>query len=516
VFRSSSLRHSLLLPAIASAALLAACTTVDWSYERSRSSALAEPRKTSVGALFQEAADQHPGESGFSLVEQGEAAFLGRLAMADLSEKTLDAQYYIWDGDITGRILARHMIRAADRGVRVRLLLDDNYQSHTADIGAAALDAHPNIEIRFFNPAANRKRRMLSFMADFGRLNHRMHNKLLISDNALAIVGGRNIGDVYFGVGAHQNYRDLDVLAAGPIVHELSEAFDLFWNSEWAIPVGAVVNTLPTEQELRDRVTRLEKSIDAEGYPYPMYESVEKLRSRLVQFREDFIWAPGRVLVEHPSRVSSNSENVIGAALAQRAGETQHELLVESPYFVLGDRTIESVREHTSRGVRVRILTNSAASNDVMAAHAGYAPTRKKLLKAGAELYELRPDSDLTREWSVLAGKSRAALHAKALVFDRQSVCIGSFNLDPRSIVLNTEIGLMIDSPQLANQLAAWMDGGISPGSAYRVTLDARDDLMWTARDEEGQPVEYGSDPDVSLWRRFMIGAMRLLPDSQL
>jgi putative cardiolipin synthase len=235
-----------------------------------------------------------------------------------------------------------------------------------ADI--AALDAHPSIEIRFFNPVRNRRWRMMSFLAEFGRVNHRMHNKLFVMDNAVGIVGGRNIADVYFGVRTEHNYVDLDVMNAGPIVNDLSTSFDLFWNSEWALPVGAVVEERATEQHLRDFRKRLEEKLAATGYPYPIDERLEGLRSRLVEIRDTFTWAPAKVLVEHPSRVATDAGNVIALALRQRANEVERELLIESPYFVLGDPTIERVRELTARGVKVRVLTNSAASHDVLPA----------------------------------------------------------------------------------------------------------------------------------------------------
>jgi putative cardiolipin synthase len=209
--------------------LLSACSAmVNWDYPRLPSNHFAHPAATTVGALFQEAADKHPGLSGFSLIQQGGPAFMARLAMADLAEETLDGQYYIWDGDTTGQILADRLLRAADRGVRVRLLIDDNYLTEARDFRIAALDAHPKVEIRFFNPVRNRRWRTMSFLAEFGRVNHRMHNKLFIMDNAVGIVGGRNIADIYFGVRADHNYRDLDVMTAGPIVSELSASFDLF------------------------------------------------------------------------------------------------------------------------------------------------------------------------------------------------------------------------------------------------------------------------------------------------
>ena len=492
--------------------LLGACaTTVNWNYERMPSNAFAHPETTSIGALFQKTADKHPGLSGFSLLREGATAFMARLAMADLAEKTLDGQYYIWDGDTSGLILADRLLRAADRGVRVRLLIDDNYMTGARDFNIASFDAHPGIEIRFFNPVRNRRWRIMSFLAEFSRVNHRMHNKLFVMDNAVGILGGRNIADVYFGVRADHNYRDLDVVTAGPIVTELSGSFDLFWNSEWAIPVGAVVNERATERDLQSFRERLEEQLAASGYPYPIDERIADLRARLAQIRDGFIWAPGRVYVEHPSKVNANADNVIAAALGQRVSEVERELLIESPYFILGDQTIEKVRQLKARGVKVRALTNSAASNDVLAAHAGYVNTRKPLLQAGLELYELRPDSNMKREWSLLAGKSRAALHAKSLVFDRRSVFIGSFNLDPRSTALNTEIGVMIDSPEIAGQVGELMDEGVSSGSAFHVTLDENDDLVWATENNQAN-VEYDKDPETSVWYRFLVGVVGILP----
>jgi cardiolipin synthase C len=501
-----------LLPIFAIACLVSACApAINWDYPRSPSNTFAHPETTTVGALFQEAADKHPGVSGFSIIRQGGQAFMARLAMADLAEKTLDGQYYIWDGDTTGLILADHLLRAADRGVRVRLLIDDHYMSESRDNNIAALDAHPNIEIRFFNPVRNRRWRMMSLLAEFGRVNHRMHNKLFVMDNAVGIVGGRNIADVYFGVSTDHNYRDLDVMNAGPIVNEISASFDLFWNSEWALPVAAVVEEQATEQDLRDLRKRLQEKLAATGYPYPIDEQLAGLRARLLQIRDNFIWAPGKVFVEQPSRVDKNADNVIALALRERASQVERELLIESPYFVLGDATIERVRQLTARGVKVRVLTNSAASHDVLPALAGYVYTRKKLLKAGIELYELRPDTNMHRDWSVLASKSQAALHAKSLVFDRKSVFIGSFNLDPRSTALNTEIGVMVDSPEVAGQVGELMDEGVAPGAAFHVTLDANDNLVWSTENNEGK-VEYYTDPETNLFYRFMVGLIGLLP----
>jgi len=504
---------SRLIPSISLALLLGGCgTTIDRDYPRTASSAISDPQSTTVGALFQEAADHHPNQSGFAFVREGSRAFIDRLAMADLAEKTLDAQYYIWNGDTTGLIMAERILRAADRGIRVRLLLDDMYQTEERDRNVAALDAHPNIEIRLFNPLENRSWRLWSFLGDFSRVNRRMHNKLFIMDNAVAIAGGRNIADIYFGVSSDHNFRDVDMAMAGPIVKALSASFDEFWNSASAIPAGALVRDRMTDQDLAGFRKRLDERIAAAGYPYPIDEKIADLGQDMVKIRNGFIWAPGQVIADDPVRASNDDgTEVIKDALIQRAGESKHEVLVESPYFIQVDAGIEFLRRLTSRGVKVRVLTNSAATNDVMAAHAGYASTRKKLLEAGVELYELRPDSDMKREWSIAAGRSRAALHSKLLVFDRQTVFIGSPNLDPRSRALNTEIGVVIDSSEIAAQMAAFVEEGMAPGSAYKLTLDSDGDLVWTA-DTEGQKTTFDSDPNVGLWSRLMIAIIGILP----
>jgi putative cardiolipin synthase len=492
--------------------LLSGCTTVDWDYPRPPSAAFEQPQTTTIGALFQEAADRHPGDSGFALVPEGSRALIDRLAMADLAEKTLDAQYYIWNGDTTGLILADRLLRAADRGVRVRLLLDDIYQTEERDLHVAALDAHPNIEVRLFNPVANRSRRIWGTASDFSRANRRMHNKLFVMDNAIAVAGGRNIGDIYFGVRPDQNFRDMDIAMAGPIVRGLSTSFDAYWNSESAIPAAAVVSERATVQDLAAFRKLLAEKVDTAGYPYPIDDKIIDLRDRIVEIRDGFTWGPGRVVAESPSRVNNDDgAKVIRDAIIRRAGEAKHEILVESPYFIQQDGGIEFLRGLTSRGLKVRVLTNSAATNDVIAAQAGYANTRRELLKAGVELYELRPDSNMKREWSIAAGRSRASLHSKILVFDRKSVFIGSPNLDPRSRALNTEIGVLVDSPSIAGQGADFVEEGMTLGSAYRVTLDKNNDLLWTTQ-TNGTIQTFDSDPETNLWHRFMIDVIGLLP----
>jgi len=486
-------------------------------YPRTPSTAFEDPASTRLGQFFGLAADQHPGLSGFSLLSQGREAFIARLALTDLAERGLDMQYYVWDGDTTGRIIVEHVMKAADRGVRVRLLVDDPFYKDSDSV-KAGLDAHPNVEIRLFNPLTNRRWSILDFIFDFGRVNRRMHNKLMVADNAAAIVGGRNIGDIYYGVNTFANYRDLDVLAAGPVVRDLSAVFDRYWNSPSTVPIAAIVDRAHDAADLDAIRIRLREAIAAADYPYPIDQELDQLAAQGAELRDNLVWAHGRIVADDPP---ANELDDVVALLAGgdafRVAQLKEELLVESPYFVLPARAQATVKVLQERNVRVRVLTNSLASNDMLPAHSGYAKTRRRLLENGMELYELRPDTDAFRPgWSILSERSRAALHAKAMAFDGEAVFIGSFNLDPRSAVINTEAGLYIESPELAKRLTAYMAAGVVPANSYRVFLDPKGDIVWET-ERNGQRVRYRDEPETGFRRRFVADLWKLLPiDSQL
>ena len=466
--------------------------------------------ETSVGRFFEEVAVQHPDQSGFAIIRHGRKAFTARIALTELAEKSLDVQYYIWEPDATGRILAERLMQAADRGVRVRILVDDiNLAGWDGQV--ASMDAHPNIDIRIFNPFANRDKRAFDFLLDLNRINHRMHNKLMVMDNAVTIVGGRNIGNHYFGVATDANFRDLDIAAAGPVVRETSNVFDHFWNGDWAVPIAALVKRSYTQTDLRIFQETLSERIEEENYPYPLDQDVEDLKSELAVIRDQFIWAPGRIVWDDPAAIKEGiTEGVMIQGLFRKVNTLQSEILIESAYFVTQDKAFEEVKKLTERGVRVRVLTNSLASNDVVAAHAGHAKRRKQLIENGMELYELRPDAGAIKQ-RVIAGESKAALHTKAVVFDRESVFIGSFNLDPRSASINTEAGLYVESPELAEQVIAYMDEGVKSQNSYRVLLDDSGELVWVT-EIGGKEVRYHNEPETSFGQRFMSGFIMMLP----
>ena len=429
-----------------------------------------------------------------------------------MAERSLDMQYYVWDGDTTGRIIVDHVMKAANRGVRVRLLVDDPFYK-ASDFVKAALDAHPNVEIRLFNPLANRRWSILDFIFDFGRVNRRMHNKLMVADNAAAIVGGRNIGDIYYGVNTIANYRDLDVLAVGPVVRDLSGVFDRFWNSPSTVPIATIVDRAHSTADLDAILIRLHEEIAAADYPYPINQDLDQLAARGAELRDDLVWAQGRIIADDPETVARGTESDdVVEFIRVRVARVKEELLVETPYFVLPAGAQATVKALHERNVGVRVLTNSLASNDMLPAHSGYAKTRRRLLENGMELYELRPDTDAFRPgWSLRSGRSPAALHTKAMAFDREAVFIGSFNLDPRSAVINTEAGLYIEGPELAKKLTDYMATGVVPANSYRVLLDPNGEIVWeTVRN--GQMVRYRDEPDTGFRRRLVANLLKLLP----
>lgn len=491
-------------------------TTIPRDHERSVSTALADPTQTRLGRFFQAEIAAHPGQSGVVLIPTGEWGFRARAGLSNLAQKTIDVQYYIWEEDTSGKILAERILRAADRGVRVRMLLD-HITTAKSDFKLARMDRHPNIEIRLFNPYVNRGFRGLELLFSLNRLSHRMHNKAFIVDNAIAVVGGRNIGDNYFGISTAENFRDLDLAVVGPVVQDVSASFDKYWNSDISVPVSAVVDEQSSEETLQERKEQLHLWVATlKGFPYPIDTTSREVITRLDELRSEFVWAHAMALYDEPEKLQTANEEVM-AQLVELGSHKEFELQIESAYVVPGPDNMKRVRLNREKGIRQRLLTNSLATNDVAAAHAGYAKYRRELLRNGVELYELRPDaSSEKKNWSLLAGRSKASLHTKAGVIDREIVAVGSFNLDPRSTALNTEIVILVKSPELAAQVLNYMDEGARPENSYRVMLETDQDtgaehLVWIT-EIDGEQVRYYSEPEVGLWRRFSTWLIGLLP----
>ncbi len=495
--------------------LLVGCASLPKDYPRVSSSAYTDYKSTKIGRLVEKEAAKHPGKSGFHLIPYGQEAFTSRIAMTEMAEKSLDLQYYLWHSDSSGTLLAHHVIRAADRGVKVRVLLDDIGLAGYDSI-IAAMDAHPNIQIRIFNPFALRSLHIFNFIHDFDRLNHRMHNKTFVMDNTIAIIGGRNIGDEYFAVSKESNFRDLDIAAAGPVVRQISTVYDYFWNGDWSVPIAALSGRAYTQKDLVEVKQIVNQKVAANNFPYVLDKDVRALRSRLLSIRDNFIWAKGKFVWNDPKVMSLNTEQQKGTMiekLSTRVKSLKKHLYIESSYFVPRDSGIAELKQLNKRGVKVRILTNSLASNDVVASHAGYAGYRKKLIKSGVELYELKPDAgggNITNK-KLLTTTNKSGLHTKTMVFDDDAVFVGSFNLDPRSAAINTEGGLYVESPELAREVMAYMNDGVKPVNSYRIVLDTKGELAWVTT-TNGKRVIYHSEPEVGAWRYFKSSFIEILP----
>lgn len=542
--------------------LLAGCATLPDHVERPVSVALASTEaSTSLGRLARSSAPSGD-VSGFRLIPSGEEAYATLLTLADRAERTLDLQYFIIDSDNAVRELMRHVLAAAERGVRVRVLVDDLH-SDGRDVAFLRFASHKNIDVRLFNPFPGGRMsnltRFLSAAAEFRRVNRRMHNKAFIADNALAVTGGRNLGAEYFTQDKTTNFVDLDVLAAGPAVRQLSAAFDAYWNSEFAYPVQALapkasdahppeqkegnypppvtmsnapltpvphidVPTTPidlgsasgpqasarsiTDPEQRRLRNQTDLATTTPVDPLPLRPSPRDwfLADQIARGRLRLEWAPARVVVDRPAKVSGDDVEPGDERLAQTlmhlVDQAQHEVILISPYFVPGERGVAVAKGLHDRGVHLRVLTNSLAATDAPIVHVGYAKYRSALIDNGVELYELRP---MVGERPKVIGSFRSAqasLHVKSVIIDRNTLVVGSMNIDPRSIALNTETGLVIRSPVLAQAVARLFDDSMG-GSAYRVTqVDGH--LRWTAH-EGGKEIVVDHEPDVGFGRRAWI-----------
>ena len=505
---------------------LAACASLPTERSATPSYVLTDTAGTTLG---RHAANRLAGlkkPNGVHLMPRGQDAFLARLALADMAERSLDAQYYIWRGDTTGRLLVAALLRAADRGVRVRLLIDD-VGAAANDGGLLALDAHPNVEVRLFNPVASRSARAFGMVFDFARTNRRMHNKSFTVDNQFTIVGGRNIADEYFEARSDVDFGDLDTLTIGAAVADVSALFDRYWNSPAVYAIGDLTTTRPdaeTSATMLASLREFERAQQAGAYAQALRESA--LAGQLRAGRIPFVAADVQVLADDPAKVErpdeDPSKNLLPQLMPQYTGLRQQLVLI-SPYFVPGDEGVHSLRRLRESGVRVRVLTNSLAATDETAVYAGYAKYQRALLEAGIELYELSPEAQRrsagqerrkSDDATHGSGRSRAALHAKVLIFDCRTFFIGSMNLDPRSAFTNTEIGFVVDAPALAAQLCANLEKGLSQ-AAYRLELSKSQpgstQIEWVGV-EDGREVRHASEPMAGSWQRFKSWFYSLLP----
>ena len=450
-------------------------------------------------------------QSGLFLLGQGVEAFAARVGLAQRATRTLDVQYYAVFNDESSTLLLGELIDATKRGVRVRLLIDDLHGSGQG-LDLAFLASVPGFEVRVFNPFASRgfgPARLLEFIADGERLNRRMHNKAWIADNVGAIIGGRNLGNKYFSGPSETLFADLDVLTLGPVTREISRSFDRYWNSEWALPIerptASDKDKVPAR--LAEFATRIE-GIKASSYGISLRKSVPL--DDLFAGRRAAVWATAHAVVDPVSKFDADKspevESYVLTEVVEQLRATRRSLLMVSPYFVPGESGTGLLKSLVDRGVEVRVLTNSLAATDVPLVHAGYAKYRPELLKHGVTLYELKPTAvpeiGISRGSATLAPNSEASLHAKAFVIDQRTVLIGSMNFDPRSAWYNSELGILVESPELAAQVVRAFDSVTSGDRVWKMAND-ENGLAWISTDIK-DPTTIRSEP-AGLWRRVQV-----------
>lgn len=491
--------------------LLSGCAGLPTQAQRSHSEALTDVAATPLARIAAASTPDHLRHlSGFRLLPQGDQAFDARITLARRAEKTLDVQYYLIAQDHAGHQFLRELRDAAARGVRVRLLVDDLYTAGQDEL-LLALAAHANVEVRLFNPlpvrAASLRARVLLSLHEFDRINRRMHNKLFITDNSFAVTGGRNIGDEYFMRAKQANFIDMDVLSSGPVVRELSDVFDRFWNSEQVFPIGSLVAQTAAAIEVRERFDALlDTFARRDAHVGSALEA--QLATGHVELHyaaaQVFADAPAKAAALEPSALRATAMNSTLAALRS----AQHEVLIASPYFVPGERGMAMMREAAAHNLRISVMTNSLAATDEPLAWWGYARYRPEMLKLGVTLYELSPTqrgrSRLLGDFSSSLGR----LHAKVAVVDRRLLLIGSMNMDARSSRTNTEIGLLIDSHALAEEAATLLHRDSST-SNWRLRMDSSQRIEWIEHDDE-EEVVHRAEPSAGWLTRLRLGLMSM------
>ena len=515
--------------------LAAACVSAPPGshYPKRASVAFAESEQTRVGRQWGEAARDHPNNSAFRIVSVGVDGFATRIQMIDSAERALDLQYFIFRQDTTGTDITAALLRAADRGVHLRILVDDGARM-PGDSRIAVLAAHPQVEIRTFNPfvvrSDSRFLRAVEFIFNRTRLDFRMHNKMIVADNASALIGGRNIADAYFQIDPEGQYADDDMFVVGPTVQKLSAKFDEYWNSSLAIPVEALsdghIDTTKLAKYRRHLERQWQHSL-VQGAPYVQRAASGDPMAAMLLGKLPLVWSSALVVCDSPEkkRVAEGSKvgRLMYEPVAKVTAAVQSELLMITPYFIPTPEEMKLLDGLRQRNVRVAILTNSLESTTELSAHSGYTRFRKTLVRSGVELYEVRSLLGNTRGSGQTAKISRSGnygLHAKLFVFDRQKLFVGSMNFDQRSARLNTEVGLILDSAELSEQTAARFAAMTQPANAYAVMLQpnaaGNSKLVWRTQ-EAGKSVEYTHEPSDSVWRRIAVQLLKLLPlDSEL
>jgi len=526
-----NLRYKVLLGVVIivlSLFLISQYTTLPDNSQMKQTHAIVDGENTSLGKAYQSVLEQHAGQSGVHLLGNGLDAFVGRAVLARLAERSIDVQYYMYHQDTVGRLLIKEFVAAADRGVRVRMLIDDMYGEDGDDVWSA-LHTHPNIEVRLFNPFVRGRSKNLQYITRLKTVNYRMHSKTFTVDNQAAIVGGRNIGDEYFDADPNLAFADLDVMTIGPVVQEVSSEFDEYWNSKHAYPIATLLAAAKLPVAKTDAMDTLRTDL-AEFYQQKKtsvyIDAVENspFAKALKNKKADFRFAEAKVIHDSSDKMIKSDnwqEELLISQLAPYVQQATEEFILVSPYFVPGQKGADALCKLSEQGVQVRILTNSLVSNDVAAVHTGYMRHRKQLLRCGVQVYELNEQikKQQGKLFTWLPGLSKSSLHAKTMAIDGKAMFVGSFNFDQRSLHINNEIGVLFHEPEIAANASAHFNEHIER-VAFRVELvtdnNGKESLRWTGT-EDGKEVVFDAEPYASFWQKLSVNLMRVLPiDSML
>ena len=479
--------------------------------------------KTTLAQIIQPLQQQNPNLTGYHILYEPLSALAARLQLIEQAEKTLDLQYYIWDNDKVGALALHALIQAADRGVKVRLLIDDNNAKATEGI-FLALAQHPNIQVKLFNPYHFRKYRALDMLLDLKRINRRMHNKSFIVDHQVALIGGRNMTNQYFNVSNNYQFADVDVMLVGQAVADISDSFDEYWNDDYAYNVQEVVD--PDAHHLS--YASLKQQLDtyyqkATVQNYLNLTNQTQVIDQLIHQNLPLDWVKAKVVQDSPDKVRAKAkkEEHLNFQLINHLEKPEKNIDFVSAYFVPEKKGAKILEDLAQNGVEVRVLTNSFKANDVPVVHAFYSKYRQELLESGVQLYEFLPTlnkEDLDQYTDALAkkakvnvkGLSRSSLHAKLMTLDDKQVFIGSFNFDPRSSYLNTEIGVLLNSPKLAHTIHTTMNQHLNQ-YAYKLILDANKKIHWQHQTPKGTII-YRKEPQMKWWQKVGLKIVSWLP----
>ena len=479
---------------------------------------------TKLGQAYTAILNEYPGLSGVYLLSKGLDAFVGRAVLARLAERSIDVQYYMFHQDTVGQLLIKELLDAADRGVRIRLLVDDMYGEEGDDVWLT-LDSHPSFEVRLFNPFVRGRSKNLQFVTRFRTVNHRMHSKSFTVDNQATIVGGRNIGDEYFDADPNLAFSDVDVLAVGPVVPDVSKEFDEYWNSQHAYPISTLLGK--TAEKIKLEQFRLVLKEFYQQKSTSIYIDAldnSDFAKALMNHSAQFSFANAIVIHDSAEKLRKGrdwQQELLISQLAPYIKKAADEFILVSPYFVPGKRGADGLCKLSEQGVNIKVLTNSLVSNDVAAVHTGYMRHRKQLLRCGVQLYELNEQLKKVqgKVFTWLPGLSKSSLHAKTMALDHKAMFVGSFNFDQRSLHINNEIGILFYEPNIAGKAMANFDRNIEK-VAFRVELikseNGKESLRWTGK-EDGKEVVFDDEPYASFWQKLSVNLMRVLPiDSML